>query len=49
MAAPAPFPPDAAFRLLNQSKHVFVIADTSSVLRYVSPSAANLFGFKNGT
>ena len=48
MAAPDPFPPEAAFRLLNQSREVFVIADATGVLRYVSPSAANLFGFKNG-
>ena len=46
--AHAPFPADAAFKLLNQSKDVFVIADATGTLRYVSPSAANLFGFKNG-
>ena len=41
------FPAHAAFTFLNQSRDVFVIADTSASLRYVSPSAANLFGFKN--
>lgn len=42
------FPPHAAFTLLNQSREVFVIAGGDGVLRYVSPSASNLFGFKNG-
>jgi hypothetical protein len=48
MTMPSAFPPHAAFTLLNQSKDVFVIADTAGVLRFVSPSAANVFGFKNG-
>ena len=51
MASPAAegaFPPHAAFTLLNQSREVFVIAGGDGVLRYVSPSASNLFGFKNG-
>jgi PAS domain-containing protein len=41
------FPAHAAFTFLNQSRDVFVIADAGGALRYVSPSAANLFGFKN--
>ena len=41
------FPSHAAFTFLNQSREVFVIADAAGTLRYVSPSAANLFGFKN--
>jgi PAS domain-containing protein len=41
------FPAHAAFTFLNQSRDVFVIADGGGKLRYVSPSAANLFGFKN--
>lgn len=50
MVSPAEgaFPPHAAFTLLNQSRAVFVIAGGDGVLRYVSPSASNLFGFKNG-
>jgi len=42
------FPAHAAFTLLNLSRDVFCIADGGGTLRYVSPSAANLFGFKNG-
>jgi hypothetical protein len=48
MAQAPPFPAEASFNLLNKSKDVFVIADTSGTLRFASPSAANLFGFKNG-
>jgi hypothetical protein len=48
MAQAPPFPHEASFNLLNKSKDVFVIADTTGTLRFASPSAANLFGFKNG-